>query len=223
MLTNTTIIRLWCGRYRCLHHSLCRFLAAAIVVSFVGCGCHEVKYSHSIMPQGVQLHEGDVVLRSGGGIASHAVMMADGNGAYSHVGIVVDSSGVMMIVHAVPDEPDFEGDVDRVKMDSIGRFFSSVNADHGEVLRHKDSIAAKAAARYAMNIYRRHTLFDHDYDEKDTIRMCCTELITFSFLRAGAPLTGVERQNVRVLNVSTDCAFPSDILHCTDFKSVVKF
>ena len=37
-------------------------------------------------------------------------MAADRGGSYSHVGMVVDSCGVMMVVHAVPDEPDYEGD-----------------------------------------------------------------------------------------------------------------
>lgn len=220
------LIRLWCGHCRCLHRSLCRFcgVVSAIVV-IVSCGCHGsgTPQCKCIMPQGVQLREGDVVMRSGGGVTSHAVMIADGNGAYSHVGIVADSAGVPVIVHAVPDEPDFEGDVDRVKMDHVERFFSSVNAEHGEVLRHNDSTAARAAARCAVEIYRRHTLFDHKYDEKDTTRMCCTELVTFSFSKAGAPLTGVERHRLRVLNVSTDCSFPSDILHCVDFRSVIKF
>ena len=44
---------------------------------------------------------------------SQAVLLAEKDGAYSHTGIVVDSAGVLMIVHAVPGEPDFEGDEDR--------------------------------------------------------------------------------------------------------------
>lgn len=175
------------------------------------------------MPSSVILREGDVVLRDGGGLTSHAVMFADNNGAYSHVGIVVDSAGTMMIVHAVPGEPDFDGDVDRVKMDSIGRFFSSVYADKGEVLRHNNARIAARAARHAIEIYRRHTLFDHEYDEKDTTKMCCTELVTFSFAKAGSPLNGVQRHQLSIPGIQTDCSLPSDILNCKDLKSIVKF
>lgn len=181
------------------------------------------KVAGNIMPEGLTLREGDVVLRCGGGLTSHAVMFADNNGAYSHVGIVVDSAGTKMIVHAVPDEPDFEGDVDRVKMDSLGRFFSSIYADKGEVLRHKDARVAARAARYALEKYHSKTLFDHDYDEKDTTKMCCTELITFSFLKTGCPLQGVERHQLSIPGVQTDCTLPSDILRCKDFQSIIKF
>lgn len=188
-----------------------------------GCSDGKAERAVSIVPCGLKLREGDVVFRRGGGITSHAVMMADGNGAYSHVGIVVDSAGILMIVHAVPDEPDFEGDVDRVKMDSIGRFFSSVYAQKGEVLRYKDSAVASVAARHALEVYRRHTLFDHEYDAKDTTKMCCTELVTFVFAKTGHPLKGVARHQLRLLDINTDCALPSDILKCKDFKSIVKF
>ena len=71
----------------------------------------------SILPADLQLQEGDVVFRRGGGFTSHAVLMADRGGIYSHVGIVADSAGQLMVVHAVPGEPDYEGDEDRVKMD----------------------------------------------------------------------------------------------------------
>lgn len=198
----------------------------AVIVAmlfFSACSGGRGKVAGNIMPEGLILREGDVVLRCGGGLTSHAVMLADNNGAYSHVGIVVDSGGTKMIVHAVPDEPDFEGDVDRVKMDSLGRFFSSVYADKGEVLRHKDARVAARAAHYALAIYHRKTLFDHDYDEKDTTKMCCTELITFSFARVGQPLQGVERHQLSVPGMQTDCVLPSDILKCKDFQSIIKF
>lgn len=209
---------------KCLRHSLFLFFLAVLsIMHFTYCSSGGNGISRSIMPCGISLREGDVVLRCGSGMTSRAVLAADRGGIYSHVGIVVDSAGVKMIVHAVPGEPDFEGDDDRVKMDSVGRFFSSLNAEHGEVLRHKNHVIASAAARNAVEIYRRRTLFDNDYDEDDTTRMCCTELINFSFAKTGNPLTGIQRHKFRILNISTNCAFPSDILNCDDFRSVAKF
>ena len=81
----------------------------------------------TILPDGLELAEGDIVFRRGTGLMSHTVVAADG-GKYSHMGIVVDSAGVKMVVHAVPDEPDFPGDVDRVKMELPSKFFSTFNA-----------------------------------------------------------------------------------------------
>ena len=42
---------------------------------------------------------------------------------YSHVGILKQIDNEWFVIHAVPDEPDFEGDTDRVKTDPLSRFF----------------------------------------------------------------------------------------------------
>ena len=145
--------------------AICLALLTATLIS-----CNDKK-DLTIFPAGCELKTGDIVFRRGGGISSHAVMMADRNGRYSHVGIVVDSAGKKMIVHAVPDEPDFEGDPDRVKMETPEKFFSPINANAGEVKRLKgDTIIPLKAAEYAMQTYRRNTLFDHDYDEDVLLR-----------------------------------------------------
>ena len=101
-------------------------------VSLLAISCSGSRGNRSILPDGLVLADGDIVFRRGTGMMSHTVVAADG-GRYSHVGIVVDSAGVKMIVHAVPDEPDFPGDIDRVKMESPRKFFSTINANVGEV------------------------------------------------------------------------------------------
>ena len=179
--------------------------------------------STSILVDSSCLRTGDVVFRRGSGLTSHAVLIAEQGGVYSHVGIVVDSAGVPMIVHAVPDEPDFEGDEDRVKMERPEVFFNEVHAVCGEVRRHQDSLLARRAADVAMQVYRRHTLFDHDYDDADTTRMYCTELITYAFSRAGRPLSGIRHHGLTFLDISTDCVLPSDILECKDLNQIIQF
>lgn len=177
----------------------------------------------SILPVDCDLQTGDVVFRRGGGVTSHAVLIAEQGGAYSHVGIVVDSAGMKMIVHAVPDEPDFEGDCDRVKMDPPEVFFNEVRAARGEVCRHQDTALARNAAKVALEVYRRHTPFDHDYDDADTTRMYCTELVTYAFCQAGKPLSGIQHHELRFLSLETNCVLPSDILECKDLYSIIKF
>ena len=176
------------------------------------------------MPANCSLQPGDVVLRCGAGMLSHAVLLAEGNdGIYSHVGIVVDSAGQPMIVHAVPDEPDYEGDPDRVKMDTPAKFFNRMQAIRGEVLRHHDAVAARLAAEKALQVYHRHTLFDHDYDDSDTTLMYCTELVVFVFSQSGAPLTGIERHGLPLPGVDYECVLPSDIVGCKDFETIISF
>lgn len=199
-------------------------LGSALLLCSTGAlsGCQH-DGAKSILPTGCRLLPGDVVFRRGGGVTSHAVLMADGGGVYSHVGIVVDSCGVAMIVHAVPDEPDFEGDSDRVKMDAPDVFFRKSRAAQGAVLRHRDSVAARRAAVEALALYGRHVAFDHDYDDHDTTRMYCTELVTYTFRRAGHPLRGISHQHLRFLDIDADCVLPSELLQCKDLQQIIQF
>lgn len=193
-----------------------------LLLLLLGC-TSDPQPSVSILPAECALQDGDVVFRRGGGLTSRMVMAAEGNGAYSHVGIVVDSCGEKMIVHAVPGEPDFDGDPDRVKMELPERFFSSVNAQRGEVCRHVDSLAAKRAARVAIEVYRRHTLFDHDYDDSDTTKMYCTELVVFSYLRAGVPFINITREKVDFIMLHANCVLPTGLLESKQLYSISKF
>ena len=177
----------------------------------------------SILPVDCDLQTGDVVFRRGGGVTSHAVLIAEQGGAYSHVGIVVDSAGMKMIVHAVPDEPDFEGDCDRVKMDPPEVFFNEVRAARGEVCRHQDTALARNAAKVALEVYRRHTPFDHDYDDADTTRMYCTELVIFAYGKTQQPLPGLHPHHLHLVGFESDCFLPSDLQHCKDLKQVTTF
>ena len=108
--------------HRKLRLPMGRIWLASLAVVLVS--CEERVGERSILPDDFTLRAGDVVFRRGEGITSRVVLATDANGNYSHVGIVVDSAGSKMIVHAVPGEPDFDGDADRVKMDTPGRFFS---------------------------------------------------------------------------------------------------
>lgn len=198
---------------------ICFVLLGGILLA--ACSAHEP--FRSILPEGCDLCEGDVVFRRGGGMTSRAVLMADVKGDYSHLGIVVDSAGHKMIVHAVPGEPDFEGDEDRVKMDKPERFFSTELADIGEVCRPKDARIAVRAAGVAMRQYRKGVLFDHDYDDRDSTKMYCTELVAYAFRLAGHELVGSCRHHVDLPILRADCIFPSDI-HSSDFlESIVMF
>ena len=183
------------------------------------CGGSDDK-SGTLLPSGLQLHAGDVVMRLGNSMASHAVTALDSRGEYSHTGIVVDSCGVKMVVHAVPDEPDYEGDPDRVKMETPEEFFATSRALSGEILRPTDSVAASRAAAAAMEAYHRHTLFDHRYDDHDTVSMYCTELVTHAYHRAGVELVGEERHHISTPWIEVWCMFPSDLLRSPFLKSV---
>ena len=203
-------------------------LSVALLVTTTGCStkhhkAKEKKAPTCLLPQDAELRPGDVVFRRGEGLTSQVVLVADREGDYSHTGIVVDSCGTLLIVHAVPGEPDFEGDPDRVKADSPERFFSSTYATIGEVCRPADSVIAVKAAEIAWQAYKRHTLFDHDYDDEDTTRLYCTELVAYAFSRAGQDIVEGRGHHINLPILQTDCVFPSDIYASEFLKTVIQF
>ena len=201
-----------------------RWLLVIIVSLYIlACSDGVSVQGDTIFPSDIQLKTGDVVFRRGSGFTSQAVIIAEHGGAYSHVGIVVDSAGVPMIVHAVPGEPDYDGDEDRVKMDSPEAFFSKVRAQRGAVYRHADSIVAQRAAQEAFKSYRRGVLFDHDYDSSDTTKMYCTELVVYAYGKTPYPLTDVENEHLKLVGFETDCILPSALLKCKDLRKMKAF
>jgi hypothetical protein len=185
--------------------------------------CHRTEKTHSILPDGCKLRAGDVVFRRGTGMTSRAVLTADVNGNYSHVGIVVDSAGQAMIVHAVPGEPDYAGDVDRVKMDTPSTFFSSAYASMGEICRPTNDTVAQGAARTALRLYRKGVLFDDEFNDKDTTKMYCTELIAYAFQHAGVDIVGKRRHKVDLAIIKAECILPSDIHASRHLRTIIMF
>lgn len=160
----------------------------------------------------VLLREGDLVFRKGSGLVSHAVLSADKNGMYSHIGIIVRDSDKWKVIHAVPGEPDYKGDPDRVKLENVQEFFGREKAVAGALMRLiADSLSAVEASEKAMEVYRRHTLFDHVYDWQDTTKMYCTELIWFVYKCSGIDLIGNRMTSIHLPGFSGVYIFPSDI------------
>ena len=203
-------------------HSAIGFLILLLAFSFVSCFKGD---QHTIMPKDIQLKPGDIVFRLGNSIESTAVLIADRNGEYSHCGIAVDSAGQIRIVHSVPDEPDFDGDVDRVKMDRPEMFWRNDRAVAGGFCRmENDTVAPLKAAEAAKAAFYRNTLFDDDYDDKDTTRLYCSELLYNAYLHAGYDIAGPERHTYNVIIQSFDSVImPSQIYKSKYFKPVELF
>lgn len=186
--------------------------------------CDRRPQTHSILPAGITLKAGDVVLRCGYGFMSNAVLAADSGGTYSHIGIVVDSCGHPMIAHAVPGEPDFEGDKDRVKLDRPSVFYGEDRAKAGCVLRCKDSVAAGRAAVKAYKLYKQGMLFDHLFNTNDSTRMYCCEFIEDVYLSAGVSLTNGKRHDINLPGILLKgIILPSDFLHSNRLSCTARF
>lgn len=200
-----------------------RLLVILLPLCILACSDRDQVQGGTILPAEVELKAGDVVFRRGSGFASQVVLMAEQGGTYSHVGIVADSAGVPMIVHAVPEERDYDGDEDRVKLERPEKFFDRTKAREGAVYRHQDAEVARHAAQRAMKTYCRGTLFDHSYDDSDTTQMYCTELVTHAYAETKRPLTGLVRHHLHLVGFEADCILPSDIQRCPELKLVTTF
>lgn len=156
--------------------------------------------------------EGDIVFRRGTGFTSRIVLAADSEGRYSHTGILKKERGAWYVIHAVPGEPDFKGDADRIKMEPVERFFDAEKASRGAVMHvQADSTLACGAARSALGLFRKHLLFDHDYDLNDTTEMYCTELIDYVYRKEGIDLSEGRTTSVNIPGMSGDYLMPNDI------------
>ena len=93
-------------------------------VSFVCPSCHNLGKTDSQTLPTELFSDGDLAFRRGTGFMSRIVVAADKNGTYSHVGILKKMQGEWHVIHAVPGEPEFKGDPDRVKIEPLTRFFT---------------------------------------------------------------------------------------------------
>lgn len=170
------------------------------------------------------LKDGDIVFRRGTGITSQVVLGADSKGVYSHIGIIKFIDNECCVIHSVPEEPDFEGDIDRVKIESINSFFSWKKASSGAIMRVKDipEIAAKAS-EHAYFLFTQNVLFDHDYNIKDTTKMYCTELVDFVYKKEGVDLSEGRLNRINIPGFNGEYLFPSDIISNDKLYIIYKY
>ena len=196
----------------------------AIALSVICSSCSHGSLDDSILPDSCQLRPGDLVFRRGLGFESYAVDAADHEGEYSHVGIVAEQGDSLVIVHAVPGEPDFKGDPDRVKIDTPQKFYCTARAKIGEICRPLNSDAAVKASQLALDIYRQGMEFDHDYNDVDHSKMYCCELIEYVFDAVDFPLSEWSRHRYDIPGIiNSDCMMPSDLCNSDKVKSIYHF
>lgn len=188
----------------------------------VACSDSDESYCYQVPEE--KLKEGDIVFRCGPGVVSRTVLFLDKGGIYSHIGLVVRDKGGWYVIHAVPGEPDYKGDPDRVKMESLRNFFSPSRASAGAVVRLKcDSVDLRPTLQSAREVYLRRTLFDHNYDLEDTTKMYCTEFIAFVFKKSGLDLVPAVIKKVPIPGRDERCILPSDIYNRKDVELIYSF
>ena len=159
-----------------------------------------------------RLEEGDLLFRKGTGVVGHIVTSVDNAGEFSHVGIVVRKDSAWRVVHAVPHEPDFKGDIDRVKIESVEAFLGRY--PDATVGHFRTTLSAEQKAIAVSNALRLSSLcvpFDHDYNLDDTTSLYCTELVEYLYSLAGVSLSEGRRTELFFPSLSGNYIMPSDL------------
>ena len=176
----------------------------------ISCSRKDTK-DEAVFPED-EFSDGDLAFRRGMGILSRVVLAADEKGVFSHVGILKQIDGKWYVVHAVPDELEFEGDVDRVKIEPLSKFYAFDKASRGAIMRYDgDTASVHRAAEHAVEIAKRGTLFDHDYNLDDTTKMYCTEMVNFVYAESGIDLSEGRRTVAHIPALGGIYIMPGDI------------
>ena len=171
-----------------------------------------------------ELREGDLLFRRGIGVLGRAVVATDDEGRFSHVGIAVKVDNEWHVVHAVPDEPDFEGDFDRVKCEPIERFYDEFRAGNGAVYRTElPAETIEIAVRNALRLSTERRPFDHDYDLGDTTALYCTELVEYVFGLGGVSMSEGRQTHVNFPSMTGDYIMPSDLTKNNKLNPIYSF
>ena len=190
-----------------------------LVVLLLGCSdsrsIKEERLGEWIEETKPMLREGDLAFRRGIGMAGRFVTIAGGSDeVYSHVGIITynGDSTQWLVCHAVPGEAEIEGDIDRIKCETIESFFSINRASHGKVVRVEcsDSIA-KSAVEVAMRLWNDKVAFDHNYNLADTTSFYCTQMVMWAYGQHGIDLVEDRNHPAHLPGMHGVYIFPSDI------------
>lgn len=185
-------------------------ITISIILSICVAGCGNKNSTVNIPTE--LITEGDIAFRRGNSLVSQAVLYGDADGKYSHVGIVVNIDGKWHIVHAVPGEHEYEGDIDRVRIVSLDDFFSPQNAERGAIMRLP--LSTEDAIKISNNAIRladSHIPFDHNYRLDDQSKLYCTELIQILFLSVGKDLSQGRTTQMNIPGINGEFLMPSDI------------
>ncbi len=202
---------------------LVRVIKGILLSLFITACSGEISTNEIIIPED-EIRQGDIAFRRGDGVVSDIVLYNDVDGKYSHVGIIVGQSDSLMVVHAVPGEHDTANDFDRVKIESINRFFGSDVATRGAVMRMSlTDEQCRLIGLYAKEKAEAMVAFDHNYNLEDTTKLYCTELVQLLFKRIGIDLAQGRITTIICPGMSGDYIMPSDIYKNKNMTTVFTY
>lgn len=157
-------------------------------------------------------------------MASRMVLYNDPEGQYSHVGMIVQGDSSLMVVHALPGTVPTQDGEDLIRLETLHEFFAPENAIYGKVMRLPlDSTQQAELTHRALTKVKTHTEFDHDYDDKDTTQLYCTELLQLLYQHVGIDLAEGRITSINIPGVNADIIMPADIHRNEKLKIIFIF
>ena len=171
-----------------------------------------------------ELRNGDIVFRRGLSFSSNIVLSQNEDCLYSHIGLVYIKDSVCFVIHAVNDEPEFDGDFDRVKVDRIEDFFKPERASAGAFCHSwvSDSVSQRIMEQ-ALKLAQDSVRFDADFNLHDSRELYCTEFVHFLYKSVGEDITEGRRTNVGIMCFPDEIIFPGDIEKNKKLKKYFEF
>ena len=128
----------------------------------------------------------------------------------------------------IPNESDFhEGDIVFRRGKGLNSeavmYVDDEKAVVGAICRPYDNSICKESAKYAIELYDKKILFDHDYDSSDTTKFYCTELLMFIYYKCGQKLVDTDGHDVNFPFIKHKVFLPSDIYSSKQLKQIRNF
>lgn len=196
-------------------------VTSLVTLLIAGCSGSSQRTNSDVATLEERLEPGDLIFRRGTGVVGHIVTSVDSRGEYSHVGIAVIKDGAWCVVHAVPHEPEFEGDIDRVKCEPLRSFvgrYKEGAVGHYRVMT--DKRHREIAAENALRLSSRNIPFDHDYNLEDSTAFYCTELVEYLYLLSDISLSQGRRTEVGFPTLVGVYIMPSDLTESELLKPI---
>ncbi|MBQ1635618.1 MAG: hypothetical protein II102_03305 [Bacteroidales bacterium] len=204
---------------------LSRLIAGLVAAALLAYGCFPNQADGGRdFPYG-EMSVGDLAFRCGRGMFSHVVTISEDRGLYSHVGVIVNDGGVWKVAHAVPDEKEFKGDFDRVKLEDLDVYFSGRRARRGCLVHTglTDSSLLGSLGQAAIKAFRDSVEFDNDYNLVDSCKVYCTEFVWRLFRDKGLDLSEGRRLNAHIMHIDGEVLLPEHLLDYSGNKVYYSF
>ncbi|MBW6491439.1 MAG: hypothetical protein K0B15_09635 [Lentimicrobium sp.] len=168
-----------------------------------------------------ELEEGDLIFRKGRSLVSRIVLMNDSKTDYSHIGIVAFFEKHPYVIHAVPGEPNIEGE-EVVKCETPEDFLSSDKASKFAVYRLIEDTGSYStlAAHKALEYYHARLPFDKAMNFRTDDKLYCTELVWKAYLAAGINITHNRFHMISFSMLSDSLILPGHFIENKSFTQI---